>query len=273
MTDAQTSEAPRDASEGSPALKGSLLLFIVWLGLVGPVYSVALNGFFAVRWAAMYPEAGSYYVTWHFWWFVAAREASRIIAALALVRRSAAAVWFTILVLWVSGPALVTGTWLLSGPVIMPGALVRSTAIAAAATLYLLRSGRVRTVYRLRAEPDRSNATSPPSPAALGYGPATIDSRRWTGDFSPPRNPLAPWRLRIGIGLFGLILVYAPIAIFDGFRNRAILVPLCKYGACTVQIERHGAFVLCIAVWLILAAVSALLIVGFWRLLHRDRPA
>ena len=136
---------------GKRELRGWLLLFVAWLGVIGPIYSVALNGFFAMRWSSMYPGAGSYYASWHFWWFVAAREASRVVAALVMTaRRSADAVWFAILILWSSGPALVTGTWLLSSTIIMPGALVRSSAVAAAATLYLLRSRQVRRVYRIQ---------------------------------------------------------------------------------------------------------------------------
>lgn len=129
-------------------LGGGLLLFVAWLGVIGPVFSIGLNGFFALRWEAMYPEAASYYRSWSFWWFISVREGARIIAAIVLVsRRSADAVWFTILVLWLSGPVLVTLTWMLSHRIVMPSALVRSGTIAAAASLYLLRSRQVRTVY------------------------------------------------------------------------------------------------------------------------------
>src|SRR4051794_18996300 len=139
------------APEDKRALRGLLLLFVIWLGVVGPIYSLALNGYFAMRWGAMYPAAVSYYWSWHFWWFVAARELSRFVAALGmLVRRSVDAVWFAILILWLSGPALVTGTWFLFGNIVMPGALIRSVAIATAATLYLARSTQVRTIYRFK---------------------------------------------------------------------------------------------------------------------------
>jgi hypothetical protein len=148
MIDTQMTEAMPEIGDGKYVLPGWLFLFVLWLGVIGPIYSLGLNGFFAMRWRTMYPEAGSYYVSWSFWWFVAARECSRMLAATVLLaRRSTSAVWFTIVVLWLSGPALVTGAWLLSGAVVMPGALVRSTAIAAAATLYLLRSEQVRSTY------------------------------------------------------------------------------------------------------------------------------
>src|SRR5438270_86270 len=70
-------------------------------------------------------------------------------------------VWFDILILWLSGPALVTGTWLLFGHIVMPGALIRSSAIAAAATLYLARSRQVQTIYGLK----------PAKPGALALHP------------------------------------------------------------------------------------------------------
>jgi hypothetical protein len=152
MIDAQTAEALPDTAESKHELRGSLFLFVLWLGVIGPIYSFGLNGFFAMRWTTMYPAAGSYYASWDFWAFVAAREVSRVLAAIVMmVRRSADAVWFAILVLWLSGPALVTGAWLLSGAVIVPGALVRSSAVAAAATIYLLRSRHVRAVYAIQA--------------------------------------------------------------------------------------------------------------------------
>jgi hypothetical protein len=151
MNGTEIIEEPVDMERGEPALSGWLLLFVVWLGLVGPLYSLALNGYFVMQWQRIYPEAGAYYGSWHFWWFIAAREAFRIGAALAMtIRRSADAVWFAILVLWFTGPCLATATWLLSGPVIMPSALVRSSAIAAAATLFLLRSRQVRAVYAMQ---------------------------------------------------------------------------------------------------------------------------
>lgn len=140
-----------DTQDEKRALRGWPLLFVVWLGVIGPIYSLALNGFFTMRWGAMYPGAVSYYASWHFWWFVAAREFSRMLAAVTmLVRRSARAVWFAMLVLWLSGPTLVAGTWLLFGNIVMPAALIRSTAVAAAATLYLMRSAEVRAIYRLK---------------------------------------------------------------------------------------------------------------------------
>ena len=135
-------------------LRGWPLLFVLWLGIFGPIYSLALNGFFAVRWGAMYPGSATYYASWHYWWFIAARELSRITAAVSMLFwRSTYSVWVAIAVLWLSGPTLVATTWLMASYVIMPGALIRSTAIAAAATIYLTRSRQIRTIYR-REAPD-----------------------------------------------------------------------------------------------------------------------
>lgn len=148
MADTEIVEVPTDVAKEQRELRGWLLLFVAWLGVIGPLYSLGLNGFFALRWKTIYPEATSYYASWSFWWFVAAREASRMVAAIVMVaRRSADAIWFAILMLWLSGPVLVTVAWLQFGTVVMPGAFIRSGAIAAAATLYLLRSKHVRTVY------------------------------------------------------------------------------------------------------------------------------
>ena len=148
----ETVEPGMGDQESKRELRGWPLLFVLWLGVVGPIYSLALNGFFAVRWGAMYPGGAYYYASWHFWWFIAARELSRIAAATTMLFwRSTYSVWIAISVLWLSGPTLVTATWLMAGYVAMPGALIRSTAIAAAATIYLTRSRQIRTIYRSEA--------------------------------------------------------------------------------------------------------------------------
>lgn len=145
-------EGSAEPTEKNRELRGWLLLFVVWLGLLGPIYSVGLNGSFALRWQTMYPESASYFASWTFWCFVVARETSRMVAAIVMVaRRSVDAIWFAILTLWLSGPALVTVAWLLFGTVVMPGAFISSGAIAAAATVYLLRSTQVRNVYGFKA--------------------------------------------------------------------------------------------------------------------------
>ena len=145
--------APEVVSETKivePGIRGGLLLLVLWLGVLDPVYSVALNGFMAVRWQQMYPQFAGYYVSWHFWSFIVLREGMRIAtAALLFLRRSPDAVWFTLAIVWLSGPLLVFGSWIVFGNQVMPWALLRSTAVAIAVTAYLIRSDRVRITYNL----------------------------------------------------------------------------------------------------------------------------
>ena len=134
---------------GNPAeapklpIRGWLLLIVLWLGVIDPLYSLALNGFFAARWEALGREIGA-----TFWAPILAREAARIFAALLLwFRRNSLAVWIVVAIVWLSGPAFVFATWTTQ---VMPDALVRSTAVALVLTGYLLRSERVRATYNFR---------------------------------------------------------------------------------------------------------------------------
>jgi hypothetical protein len=70
-------------------------------------------------------------------------------AAVLFLRRSPNAVWFTLAIVWLSGPLLVFGSWMMLGNQVMPWALIRSTAVAVAVTVYLIRSDRVRITYNL----------------------------------------------------------------------------------------------------------------------------
>jgi hypothetical protein len=132
-------------------IQGLLLLLVLWLGVVGPSYSFALNGFFAMRWRQAYPEHADFYASWDFWGYIVLREGLCVAAGLALwFQRQPGAVWFAIAMLWLSGPALVLLTSELFGAQVMPWALIRSTALAAAITLYLVRSERVRLTYNFK---------------------------------------------------------------------------------------------------------------------------
>jgi hypothetical protein len=72
----------------------------------------------------------------------------RISAALALlIGRRSGVVWYALAILLLSGPFYVLGSWLLFRNQVMPWALIRSAAVAAAWVLYLLRSERVRATY------------------------------------------------------------------------------------------------------------------------------
>ena len=124
-------------------VRGWLLVIVLWLGVIDPLYSLALNGFFAARWEAYGREID---VT--FWAPILAREAARILAALVLwLRRDSLAIWIVLVIVWLSGPAFVLATWTTQ---VVPDALVRSTAVALALSGYLLRSERVRATYNFR---------------------------------------------------------------------------------------------------------------------------
>jgi hypothetical protein len=149
MGNSTESIAPTEAVR--PGIRGGLLLLVLWLGLIDPLYSLVLNGFMAMRWQQAYPEHAAYYVSWDFWWFITLRAGLRFVAALILLlRRRPDAFWFVVAILWLSGPLLVFVSWLTFDNQVMPWALIRSTAVAAAATLYLLRSARVRVTYDLK---------------------------------------------------------------------------------------------------------------------------
>ena len=145
--------APGAASETTiikPGVRGGLLLLVLWLGIVDPIYSFALNGFVAARWQQAYPQSAGYYGSWHFWSFIVIREGMRIAAAaVLLLRRSPDAVWVALAIVWLSGPLLVLASWMMFGDQVMPWALIRSTAVAMAVTVYLMRSDRVRATYNL----------------------------------------------------------------------------------------------------------------------------
>lgn len=146
-----TAEAIISGTEVRPGIRGGLLLLVLWLGVIDPLYSLALNGFMAMRWQQAYPLHAAYYASLDFWWFIILRAAMRAIAAIALLlRRQPDAVWITFAILWLSGPLLVLGSSTIFGNQVMPWALIRSTAVAAAASLYLIRSDRVRVTYNMK---------------------------------------------------------------------------------------------------------------------------
>jgi hypothetical protein len=132
-------------AEGVPksGVRGWLLLLVLWLGVIDPLYSLALNGFFAGRWEALGREPD---VT--FWGPILARETARILAALLLwLRRDSHSVWIALAIVWLSGPIFVLATWTTQ---VMPDAFIRSTAVALLVTGYLFRSERVRATYNFR---------------------------------------------------------------------------------------------------------------------------
>lgn len=126
-------------SKIEPGIRGWLLLLVLWLAIFDPVYSLVLNGFFAWHGSGSLLDIAAY---------VGIRAAMRIAAATALyVSRKPAAVWFVLAMVWLSGPVYVIASWALLDNQVMPWAPIRSFAIAAAVTLYLFRSERVRATY------------------------------------------------------------------------------------------------------------------------------
>jgi hypothetical protein len=138
--------AVTDTRSIEPGVRGGLLLLVLWFGVVDPIYSIALNGFVAWHWQQSFPSI-EIPVT-NLVAYVGVRAILRFAAALALIQsRRSGAVWFALAILWLSGPAYVVGSWALFNNQLMPWALIRSSAVAAACTLYLFRSERVKLTY------------------------------------------------------------------------------------------------------------------------------
>ena len=78
----------------------------------------------------------------------------------------------------------------------------------------------------------------------------TVHSESWTGEVpkSRPRKPAS--KLQLSIGLFASIytVVRAPWAVFNGFGEGFILVPLSKWHQ-TVSIENRLEFWICVCLW------------------------
>ena len=137
--------AAPNAAEASakvqPGIRGALLVIVLWLGVIDPIYSTALN---------LYVAAQAQHSNFD-WTYIVLRAAMRICAATAFIcSRKATAVWFALIIIWFSGPAYVLGNWAIYDNQIMPTAMIRSTAIAVACTLYLIRSKRVEATYGFR---------------------------------------------------------------------------------------------------------------------------
>lgn len=140
-----------------PGVRGWLSAFLIWLGIVSPVWTLGLTVAIVLRLnqanpgdAALMHEMG-----WDvlLWVVAILRAGTRIVAAVLMYfRRVPGSVWFALATLWFSGPLLIIGPWaLLDGEINFPG-LVRSSAIALAWTVYLLVSRRVKATYGFRVE-------------------------------------------------------------------------------------------------------------------------
>ena len=133
-----------------PGIKGWLLAFLLWIGIVSPLFNLGLGVWFAINVDQTDVPAGLGLV---FWLVMILRVGSRVAAALTMYfRRIPSSVWVSLGVLWFSGPILILASWTTVGGEINIGGFVRSTLIALAWTLFLIRSQRVKLTYRYRAE-------------------------------------------------------------------------------------------------------------------------
>ena len=139
-------------AERSPRrIGGWLLLLIEWLGVIDPIWTVALNGWYVSKVSGI-PFGPALFGpgSWDYWSYFALREGLRISAAFALlfVRRPAA-VWYTLLVLWIAGPVMTATAagWSALGTEFILGALTRSGPVAILWSGYLLASKRVKATY------------------------------------------------------------------------------------------------------------------------------
>jgi hypothetical protein len=130
--------APHASNGVQPGIRGGLLLIVLWLGVIDPLYSAGLNIYVAEQTQRTDLD----------WSYILVRAFMRVSAAIALLFfRRPSAVWFALILIWVSGPIYVLVNWLLYDNQVMPLALIRSSAVALACTWYFLRSKRVKATY------------------------------------------------------------------------------------------------------------------------------
>ena len=144
-----------EAQQLAPGIRGWLLVFVLWLGILSPIFLIGFNFVIMRRLEQMNPDDAALMreLNWDtlLWAVTLIREGMHIAAALALYfRRNSTAIWFALGILWLSGPLLILGTWVaVEGEYNVPG-LVRSALVAGCWTLYLLLSRRVKVTYNFR---------------------------------------------------------------------------------------------------------------------------
>lgn len=145
-----------EARKPEPGIRGWLLAFIVWLGIVAPLWTVGLSIVLVLRLQQANPSdaAEMHELGWDLllWIVTILRAGLRIAAALLMwFRRTSASVWFALAALWISGPLLILGLWaIVRGEINVPG-LIRSAVIALAWSFFLLVSRQVKITYGFRA--------------------------------------------------------------------------------------------------------------------------
>ncbi len=155
MTD--VAERKAENSQLEPGIHGWLLVFVLWLGVINPVFWIGFNFVVFDRLEKMNPGDAELMreMGWDtlLWAVTIIREGMRIAAVLILYYyRRSVSVWIAFAVLWLAGPLLILGTWgAIEASEYSVAGLVRSALWAAGWSLFLFMSQRVRLTYHFRA--------------------------------------------------------------------------------------------------------------------------
>ena len=147
---------PASATGAPTGFGGWLLLLCLWLGLVSPIWGIALLWMLTGRMDSVNPNEAELFrasgMATFVWSVTAVRETLRIgAAALLYFRRRPSTVWIVTALIWLSGPVLIPASAAIHWPAeISSAGLGRSALVALAASLYLLLSRRVRNTYGFR---------------------------------------------------------------------------------------------------------------------------
>ena len=138
-----------------PGIRGWLLAFVIWIGILSPLWTLGLSSFM-VYWLERWNPSDAQLMRdmgWDVLLLIVTlvRAGLRIVAGLLMyLRRTSASVWIALAVLWISGPLLILGTWAMIEGEISVAGLVRSAIIALAWSLFLFMSLRVKLTYNFR---------------------------------------------------------------------------------------------------------------------------
>jgi len=136
-------------------VKGWLLVFVVWLGLVSPIFWVGFMVLVMSRMETVNPDDAQmmrdFGLDQLLWIVTILRETIHIATALLLVfHRQAISVWIALSALWLAGPLFPFATWLIVGGELRYQGLGRSILFAAIWSGYLWLSKRVSITYGFR---------------------------------------------------------------------------------------------------------------------------
>src|SRR4051794_18359372 len=115
-----TTPQPSEAPSLEPGVRGWLLAFLAWLGIVSPLWTLGLSVVLVFHLEQANPGDAALMrdMGWDIllWVVTILRAGTRIGAALLMYfRRGPASVWFALATLWFSGPLLIVGPWVLLG--------------------------------------------------------------------------------------------------------------------------------------------------------------